>query len=110
MASDPELVERLRDWFAERSVTDERRMFGGVAFLDEGRLTACASSRGELMVRCDPASTDELAAVPGVEPTEMNGRAMRGWLDVEAAAVADDADLDRWLSIALTHARTLPPK
>jgi len=35
---------------------------------------------------------------------------MKGWLDVEPAAVADEADLDRWLSIALSYARTLPPK
>lgn len=110
MASDPELVERLREWFGERGVTDERRMFGGHAFLDEGRMTACASSKGELMVRCDPADSDQLAAAPGVVETEMRGRPVRGWLDIELAAVADDADLDRWLSTALTYARTLPPK
>ena len=110
MASDPELVERLREWFDERGVTDERRMFGGVAFLDQGRMTACASSKGQLMVRCDPDRSDQLAAVPGVVETEMRGRPVRGWLDVDLAAVADDVDLDHWLSIALTHARTLPPK
>lgn len=110
MVSDPELVECLREWFAERGVTDERRMFGGHAFLDAGRMTACASSRGALMIRCDPADSDQLAAAPGVVETEMRGRPVRGWLDIELAAVADDADLDRWLSTALTYARTLPPK
>ena len=108
MASDPELVQRLREWFAERGVTDERRMFGGHAFLDEGRMVACANSRGELMVRCDPSSTDQLAAEPGVGQTEMRGRPVKGWLDIEPAAVTDDADVDRWLSTALTYARTLP--
>lgn len=101
---------RLREWFVERGVTDERRMSGGIAFLDEGRLTACASSRGGLMVRCDPALTHELAAAPGVAASEMRGRHVKGWLDVERSAVAEDADLDRWLSAALTYARTLPPK
>lgn len=110
VASDPELVERLREWFGERGVTDERRMFGGVAFLDEGRMVACASSRGELMVRCDPNDTDQLAASPGVVETEMRGRPVKGWLDIAPAAVTDDVDLDHWLSMALAHARTLPPK
>ena len=108
MASDPELVERLREWFAERGVTNERRMFGGHAFLDAGRMTACANSRGELMVRCDPDTTDQLAAEPGVVQTEMRGRPMKGWLDIEPAAVTDDVDLARWLSLALTYARSLP--
>lgn len=110
MTSDPELLERLREWFGERGVTDERRMFGGHAFLDEGRMVACANSQGELMVRCAPDLTDQLAAEPGVVQTEMRGRPMKGWLDIEPAAVTDDVDLDHWLSMALVHARTLPPK
>jgi TfoX/Sxy family transcriptional regulator of competence genes len=108
MAADPATVERLREWFAERGVTDERRMFGGVAFLDAGRMVACGNSHGELMVRCDPALTAELAEADGVAPMEMKGRPVKGWLEVERAVVADDADLDVWLSRALEYARTLP--
>ncbi len=110
MAADPNVVTRLREWFAERGVTDERRMFGGIAFLDAGRMVACGNSHGELMVRCDPAQTAELSAADGVAPMEMKGRPVKGWLEVDRAAVVDDAALDAWLSRALAYARTLPPK
>ncbi|WP_229054810.1 TfoX/Sxy family protein [Aeromicrobium sp. Leaf350] len=110
MVQDPDLVARLRDWFAERGVVDERRMFGGTTFLDGGRMSACANSRGALMVRCDPVRTDELCAQEGVEPMVMRGRPMKGWLLVDASVVTDDAALHEWLESALAYARTLPPK
>lgn len=111
MAPDPELVIRLRAWFAAQGIDDERRMFGGAGYFTGGHMVAVASFRdGTLMVRCAKDQTDELADSDGVNPTVMRGRPMRGWLDLETRIVESDADLDRWLSAALAHVRTLPPK
>jgi hypothetical protein len=40
----------------------------------------------------------------------MKGRAMDGWLRVPAEAVADDADLARWVAVGVAQAEVLPPK
>jgi hypothetical protein len=39
----------------------------------------------------------------------MGGRTMRGWLHVDAAAVAADEDLRRWVELGVRHVGTLPP-
>ncbi|GAA1740504.1 TfoX/Sxy family protein [Aeromicrobium alkaliterrae] len=108
MSYDPDLLGRLRDWFAERGVTDERRMFGGVAFLADGRMAAAASSKGGLMLRCEPGETAALLEKPGVEPVVMRGREMRGWLHVSPEAIDGEADLESWLERALAHVQSLP--
>ena len=40
----------------------------------------------------------------------MRGREMDGWLRVTSAAVADDGDLQRWVTIGTSYAGSLPPK
>lgn len=110
MAYDVGLAERLRSVLGDEPGMATRRMFGGLAFLLDGTLVASASSRGGMLLRVDPARTAELAAEPGVEPFEMRGRAMAGWLHVLDEAIAEDEDLERWVAIGLAHARSLPPK
>ena len=90
MAADEVLVNRLRDLVGSAPDVAEQRMFGGVAFLAGGHLAVAASGQGGLMVRVDPADTDELVARPGVRPFEMRGRPLDGWVRVDADAVAGE--------------------
>jgi TfoX/Sxy family transcriptional regulator of competence genes len=109
MAYDEHLAERVRTQLRHRDDLEERQMFGGLAFMVGGHMAVTASSRGGLMVRCDPAAAEEHLAAPGVVPFEMGGRTMRGWLHVDAAAVAADEDLRRWVELGVRHVGTLPP-
>ena len=109
MAYDEDLAAQIRAAVAsERGVT-EKRMFGGLAFLVNGHLAASASGQGDMLLRVDPAETDALIAEPHAERAVMRGRAMDGWLRVDAAA-ATDADLERWIARGVAYARSLPPK
>jgi TfoX/Sxy family transcriptional regulator of competence genes len=107
--------ERLADEIRERldpgaGEVTEKRMFGGLAFMVEGNLTIAASRTGGLLVRTDPDDAEEVLALPGVEPMEMRGRKLPGWVFVDAEALRDEADLDAWIERALTFVATLPPK
>ena len=110
MTYDVELADRVRDVVQGEARLSEKRMFGGLAFLIGGRMAVAASSQGGLLLRIDPALTEALLREPHVEPFEMRGREMTGWLRVDASAVADDDDLRRWVSHGVTYARSLPPK
>jgi hypothetical protein len=110
MTYDPALAERLRALTISEAGIGERRMFGGLAFLVNGNMAVAANGSGGLLVRCDPADGDGLAQLPGVEPVVVRGRAMRGWLRVDAPSVRDDADLERWANVGVGVARALPPK
>ena len=110
MAYDEELAERIRHAVAGEDGLTEQRMFGGLGFLVHGTMAVAASSQGGLLLRVDPADSDDLTSGPHVDRMVMRGRAMAGWLRVGSAAVESAADLQRWVDTGLTYARSLPPK
>jgi len=110
VAYDLELADRIRAVVRAEPGLTEKRMFGGLAFLVNGNMAVSASSRGGLLLRVDPAATASLVSEPGVERFEMRGRAMDGWLRVDAEAVDADDDLRGWIAHGVAYARSLPPK
>jgi len=110
MAYDEELAERIREVVAAERGLSEKRMFGGLAFLINGNMAVSASGQGGMLLRVEPAQTATLVREPNVARFEMRGREMDGWLRVDAKAVADDAELRRWISYGVTYARSLPAK
>jgi TfoX/Sxy family transcriptional regulator of competence genes len=110
MPYDEHLANRIRELLATEDNVVEKRMFGGLAFLIGGHMSVSASGRGGLMVRCDPAETDALRAKPHAGPLEMRGRVMDGWLRVAPEGVRTKRELERWVSVGVTYARSLPPK
>ena len=110
MAFDEELADRIRELLAgERGVT-EKRMFGGLAFLIDGKMSVTASGRGGLLVRADPARADRWLRGAHVEPFEMRGRPLDGWLRVDPAGVRTTRQLQTWVTRSVEYARSLPAK
>ncbi len=110
MAYDEDLANRIRELIAAEPEVTEKRMFGGLAFLIGGNMAVAASGQGGLMVRVDPEDTDALVAKPHARPFEMRGRAMRGWLRVDAEGVRTKRQLEPWVKRGVNYARSLPPK
>ena len=110
MAYDEELAHRIREVVQAESGLTEQRMFGGVAFLINGNMAVSASGQGGLLLRVDPAQTEDLVQPPQVRRFQMRGREMDGWLHLEPSAVHADADFRRWVTIGVEYARSLPPK
>jgi len=110
MAYDEELAARIRALVAAEPGLTEQKMFGGLAFLVGGNMAVAASGEGGLLVRVDPASSDELVATTPARLMEMRGRSMQGWLRVDSEDVRADAELRRWVELGTGFARSLPPK
>lgn len=83
-------------------------MFGGLSFMVDDRMVVSAGGNGDLLVRVDPEHHEALLASTGARGAEMGtGRTMgKGWITVDAAAVASDDDLLRWIEVALDYHRT----
>lgn len=109
MAYDEELANRIRRLLGDR-VTEEKKVFGGLAFMIGGNMAISASSNGGIVVRVDPAECAQLAATTAAEPMEMRGRTMAGWLRVGHEHVADDTALAPWVERGAGYAASLPPK
>jgi TfoX/Sxy family transcriptional regulator of competence genes len=110
MAYDEELAERIRTLVAGEAGLSEQKMFGGLAFLIGGNMAVAASGQGGLMVRVDPASSDSLVAETNARLLEMRGRALKGWLRLDAEDVKGKRELANWVELGTTYARSLPAK
>jgi TfoX/Sxy family transcriptional regulator of competence genes len=100
----------MRELIAGEPGVAEKKMFGGLAFLVNGNMSVAASGRGGALVRVDPDESEALVQQAGVEPMEMRGRRMSGWLRVDADAVATKKQLAAWVERGVAFARSLPPK
>ena len=110
MAYDEHLADRIRALIEDEPDLTEKKMFGGLAFLIGGNMAVAASGQGGLLVRADPENSDDLLAAKGVQPMEMRGRQMQGWLRVDDDAVRTKRQLERWVGVGVGYARTLPSK
>jgi TfoX/Sxy family transcriptional regulator of competence genes len=110
MAYDEQLAARIREQAAGSANLSEQKMFGGLAFLIGGNMAVAASGQGGLLVRADPETSDGLLTSKGVQPMEMRGRQMQGWLRVDDDAVRTRRQLERWVRVGVGYAGTLPSK
>nr|ALS90935.1 TfoX N-terminal domain protein [uncultured bacterium] len=110
MAYDEDIADRIRDLLIGESDVTEQKMFGGLAFLVGGNMAVAASGQGGLLARVDPTKSDKLIATTTARPMEMRGRAMQGWLRVEADDVRTKRQLAKWVAMGTTYARSLPAK
>ena len=92
MAYDEGLAQRLREIFADRYEVEEKRMFGGIAFMLRGHM-CCGIVGDTLMVRTGPDHYAEALQQPHAREMNFTGKAMKGFVYVDPAGVEDDADL-----------------
>jgi TfoX/Sxy family transcriptional regulator of competence genes len=106
MAYDERLVERLRDVLAKRRNVTEKKMFGGVAFLLDGKMFVGVND-GDLMVRVGPDDYERALARPHARPMDFTGRPLTGYVYVGAAGYRG-AGLARWANQAADFVATVP--
>jgi len=109
MAYSEELAERVRFVLADRADLDERRMFGGLAFMLGGHM-ACGIIGDELMVRVGPDATGSALARPHTRPMDFTGRPMKGMVYVGAEGLRSARQLRTWVHMGAGFADSLPPR
>lgn len=109
MAYDESLAQRVRAAIGPDPAVDERRMFGGLAFMVNGNM-ACGVMEDELMVRVGPDAWQECLALPDAREMDFTGRSLKGMVYVGSAGLAEDEDLAQWVGRGADFAGSLPPK
>jgi hypothetical protein len=109
MAFDEGVANRVREALRSRAVAEEKRMFGGIAFMVDGHMCVGVNDR-DLMLRVGPAAAEGAFGRPGARPMDFTGRPLKGYLYVGPEGFTDEAALGEWLEMALDFVRTLPPK
>lgn len=102
MPFDEKLANRIRKALADLPKVEEKRMFGGLAFLVNGKM--CVNVSGvELMCRFDPKQQSVIETRPGFRPMIMNRRKYKGYCYVDPEYLGSKKELDFWLQLALDY-------
>ena len=109
MAFDEGLAELLRNDLEDLPGITEKKMFGGLCFLQFGNMV-CGVHKGGAMFRVGKERQEEALAIEGARPMDFTGRVMGGFVDVSDDAVADDDARRRWMQMSLANVADLPPK
>ena len=109
MAYETWIAERIREDIADEPGITEKKMFGGLCFLKDGNML-CGAFRDRGMFRVGKARQDDALAIDGTAPMAMGGRTMGGIVEATGDAFEDDSRRGALMSLALEHARALPPK
>ena len=107
MAYDEKLADRIRQALGPEGGIEERKMFGGIAFLRGGRMFVGITG-DDLMVRVGPERYEESLDKPHVRPMDFTGRPMKGYVYVAPAGRRTDTSLRAWVTLGARFVATLP--
>jgi TfoX/Sxy family transcriptional regulator of competence genes len=109
MAYNEELAIRVEEVLAEQGDVDERKMFGGIAFMVKGHM-CCGIASDDLMLRVGSERAQELLKEAHVRPMDFTGRPMKDYVFVAPSGLRTESALRRCVRSALDFVDTLPPR
>jgi len=108
MAYDEGTAERVRKVLSVRHDVVEKKMMGGLCFMVAGAMCCSVSGRGGLMVRVGADANDQALGEPRVQPVEMRGRPVTGFVRVTPEGYRTDAALRVWIDRGLAFVDARP--
>jgi TfoX/Sxy family transcriptional regulator of competence genes len=109
MPVDDRLAARVRRVLAGRPDVEEKRMFGGLAFMVRGHM-AVGVVKSSLMVRSAPDEYERLLADDHARPMDFTGTPLKGFLFVDPDGFATAPALKRWVGRGVAFAESRPTK
>lgn len=109
MNNDTHIVDMVRISLANTPYVTEKRMFGVIGFMVNGKLAIGAGGKRnqDIMVRVGKDAYEEALQNDGAEPTIMGEREMKGYVSVYEDVLQTQADVDYWVDLALQFNKTL---
>ncbi len=100
MPYDEGLANRIRGALADYNKVEEKRMFGFLVFMVNGRM--CLGVRGdEMMCRIGPDSIESVLRREGCAPLRMKRKTSLNMIMVDESAMKTKKDFNFWIDLAL---------
>ena len=109
MAFNEALAQRVRDVLYPLITAEEKKMFGGIAFMVSGNMTV-GVIREDLIVRVGLENYEAALNKLGVDLFKPTGTPMAGWVTIEPAGHQENDNLKYWIKLALEFVKNLPAK
>ena len=109
MAYDDGLAERIREIFNGSLDVEEKKMFGGLAFMVRGNM-CCGVKDDLLMARVGPEQYSKALKRRHAREMDFTGKPLKGFIYVDTQGIENDRDLKLWVGLCQGFVRSLPPK
>jgi TfoX/Sxy family transcriptional regulator of competence genes len=103
LAYDETLATRIRDILSVRRDVTEKKMFGGLCFLVNGKMS-CGITSTDFMVRVGKDELEAALARPHARPMDFTGRPSKGAVYVAKDGLRTRAALATWVNSGVAFA------
>ena len=100
MAYSEQIARRIKNSLVGISNVEEKKMFGGLAFMVNGKMCITAGP-DRMMCRIDPDIHDREIQKEGCTTVVMGGRTYKGYIYIEEEILKEERDYHYWIKLAL---------
>ncbi len=103
MAYNEKLADRLRELIGSEKGISEKKMFGGLAFLMNGKMSV-GVIKDNLVVRVGKEQYEDVLKHPAARPMDFTGKPIKSMVYVDAKQLKSDADYEKWIELGMAGA------
>ena len=103
MAYNKELAQRIRQHMKAHEHATEKKMFGGLCFLYKKKMSVGIVG-DQLMARVVSEKFEQTLNQDHVKEMDFTGKAMKGFVYVEAPGFETEQQLAEWVELGIEHA------
>lgn len=100
MAYNEEIAARIRQALTGKYKVEEKKMFGGLAFMVNGKMCITVG-KDRIMCRINPALHEAAIKRKHAGTVVMGGRQYTGYVHVDEAGIRSKPAFDYWIGLAL---------
>ncbi|TDY72041.1 TfoX-like protein [Leptospira meyeri] len=108
MAINEKLLDRVRKSMEGQTNVEEKKMFGGLCFMVNGKMCICIRN-DEIMCRIDPESIGSILSKKKARPMIHNGHLMKGFVFVNEEDIKTKKEIEYWIQLSLEYNKKSPP-
>ncbi|MCW7489583.1 TfoX/Sxy family protein [Leptospira meyeri] len=108
MAINEKLLDRVRKSMEGQTNVEEKKMFGGLCFMVNGKMCICIRN-DEIMCRIDPESIESILSKKKARPMIHNGHLMKGFVFVNEEDIKTKKEIEYWIQLSLEYNKKSPP-
>lgn len=106
MVYDEKLADRVRKSLKGKKNVTEKKMFGGIAFLSNGKMF-CGVIKNDLVIRTGSQYYEEALAKPHTRPMDFTGKPMKGFVYVSTDGCKTEKILSEWVDSGIDYVTSL---
>jgi TfoX/Sxy family transcriptional regulator of competence genes len=104
MAYDEKLAQRIREILGKSKAVSEKKMFGGICFLVNGKM-ACGVLKNDLIAKIGKENHNQAMSQKHVRSFDFTGKPMAGIVYVAPAGLKTKNDLKKWVEMGKVSAQ-----